>query len=340
MDEHARKTETKAEGDKAETKAEGNRAEAKAEGNTENATMAAGKAPRSRAFPFGIVRHAVQAVALIVFLIPMLVVGWQLFGGTIGGDNAMQTPGQLPFYGTLSSSAVFGVTLLDPFAALQAMAAAKAFALDALLGLLPVLIVYGLIRGRAFCGWTCPVNLLLEAVDWLRSKLHIKVEERVLPRHAKVYVAAGVLVFSAVLGIPVFEALSPISFINKGIVLGSTVGGVTLLAIVVVELFWGHRVWCRSLCPLGGFYEVVGKVGFANVHMNHDACIGCDKCKKACLCDPEILDAVVAGEDSMVRAGDCMACGRCVEVCPTGALVLKFGRAPLPQEPDNKARRK
>jgi NapH/MauN family ferredoxin-type protein len=128
------------------------------------------------------------------------------------------------------------------------------------------------------------------------------------------------------LSIPVFETLSPISFLNKGIVFGSMAGGLTLLAVLVVELFWGHRVWCRSICPLGGFYEIVGKVGLVNVHIDHDACIGCNKCKKACLCDPEILEAAVAGEDTIVRPGDCMLCGKCVEACPAGALSVKPGR--------------
>lgn len=278
-------------------------------------------------FPYTVVRHVVQIVVLLVFLAPLFIAGWGLFGGMVGGDDAMATPANsFPFYGTLSSSEIIGVELLDPFAALQTIAAAKAVTLDVLVGMLPILIIYGIIRGRAFCGWVCPVNLVLEIVDWLRIKLHIKVEERVLPRHTKVYVALGVLVLSAVLSFPVFEALSPISFINKGLVLGSVVGGVTLLAIIVVELFWGHRVWCRAICPLGGFYEVVGKVGIVNVRIDHEACIGCNKCKRACLCDPEILDAVVAGEDTMVRAGDCMACGKCVEACPTGALNLKLGR--------------
>ena len=285
---------------------------------------------KTKGFPFTVVRRVVQVVVLVIFLIPLIVSGWGLFGGMVGGDNVIPTPAGFPFYGTLTSSSVFGITLLDPFAVLQTMAAAKTFALDWLIGLLPVLVVYGLIRGRVFCGWCCPVNLMLEIVDWLRMKLHIKVSERVLPRHVKVYVAAGVLVLSLLLSFPVFEALSPISFINKGLVLGSLVGGVTLLAIVVVELFWGHRVWCRALCPLGGFYEVVGKVGLVNVRIDHDKCIGCDKCKKACLCDPEILDAVVAGEDAMVRAGDCMLCGKCVEACPAGALAVKLGRVGKP----------
>ena len=281
---------------------------------------------KKKSFPFTIVRHIVQVIVLAVFLVPVFFAGWSLFGGTVGGDNAMGTPADVFFYGSLSSSSIFGINLLDPFAFLQYVVASKSIALDSLLAVLPVLVFYGLIRGRAFCGWTCPVNLLLEIIDWIRLKLKIKVEERVLPRHAKVYVAAGVLVLSLVLSFPVFEALSPISFINKGLIFGSLVGGITLLAVILVELFWGHRVWCRALCPLGGFYEVVGKVGLLNVAIDNETCIGCNKCKKACLCDPEILDAPVAGEDVIVRAGDCMLCGKCIEACPVEALSIKIGR--------------
>lgn len=275
-----------------------------------------------KAFPFTVVRHVVQVCVFALFLAPLLVVGWSLLGGTVGDNNAMVTPASLPFFGTLSSSSVFGITLLDPFATLQVLCASKTLALDWLIGILPVLVVYGLIRGRAFCGWVCPVNLLLEIVDWLRKKLHIEVEEHVLPRHAKVYVAAGILVLSALLSFPVFEALSPISLLNKGLVLGSVTGGVTLAVIILIELFWGHRVWCRSICPLGGFYEVLGKIGLASVKIDHDACIGCNKCKKACLCDPEILDAPVSGSADRVCAGDCMLCGKCVEACPVQALSI------------------
>lgn len=272
------------------------------------------------------VRHAVQVAALVLFAAPLLIAGWGLLGLNTGGDAAVTTPAELPFFGSLSSSSIAGISLLDPFATLQVIAASKTFMLDWLLFALPVLVVYGLIRGRAFCGWVCPVNLLLEVLDWLRQKLGITVSEAPVPRHAKMWIALGVLVLSALTSIPLFESFSPISAINKGLLFGSVAGVWVLLAIVLVELFWGHRVWCRALCPLGGFYEAIGRVGLVNVKMNHEACIHCDICKKGCLADPVILDAVLEGSEVIVRAGDCMACGKCVDSCPTKALTFTLGR--------------
>lgn len=271
-------------------------------------------------------RRCVQVAVLVLFCLPLLLSGWGLLGNLPFFEERALTPSDLPFFGSLSSSMVGPVTVLDPFAVLQVTVASKTFDLSWLLYALPVLIVYGLVRGRAFCGWVCPVNLLLEGVDWLRCKLGIKVCERAVPRHAKLYVAAGVLVLSALVGIPVFEAFSPIGAIGKGLLFGSLVGVFTLIAVVVAELFWGRRVWCRSLCPLGGFYEALGRVGQVNVKIDAAKCVHCGACSRACLADPQILEPVLDGRDPFVRAGDCMACGSCVDACPTQALRLGLGR--------------
>ena len=281
---------------------------------------------KARAFRWAWLRHAVQAAALALFALPLVVAGWSLFGMLAGGEEPAATPADLPFFGSLSSSSVAGLNVLDPFAMLQVTAASKTFALDWLLGALPVLIVYGLIRGRAFCGWICPVNLLLEIEDAARRKLGIQVREMPVPRHAKLWIALVVLALSAVTSIPVFEALSPISAVNKGILFGAVTGLWVLGAIMLAELFWGHRVWCRSLCPLGGFYEALGHLGQVNVRYDRDACIHCDACKKSCLCDPGILDPVLTERDVIVRSGDCMACGSCIDACPTRALSFGLGR--------------
>lgn len=170
------------------------------------------------------------------------------------------------------------------------------------------------------------MNLVGEGVDAARRRLGIEVPERTVPRRAKIGVAAAVVLLSALVGFPIFELISPIGAVNKDLVFGGFAGAGTLLAIVIAELLVSRRLWCRALCPLGGTFQVLGRAGQVNVAIDHDACIHCDKCTHVCLADPEILAPALAGEDTIVRAGDCMACGACVDVCPTSALRFRFGR--------------
>lgn len=277
-------------------------------------------------------RRVVQIAVAILFFVPLFAVGWGAAGlGFSSPEEPLATPDGFAWWGSLSSSHLFGLDLLDPFAALQVAVAAKSVAFAGLAWTLPVLVVYGIIRGRAFCGWACPVNLLCEFVDWLRVKLGVAVRERSVPRRAKVGIAAAVLALSAVCSVPVFELVNPISAVNKAVLFGSFAGVFTLAAIVLAELFWARRVWCRALCPLGGMYETLGCVGLASVKINHDACVNCGACQRACLCDPKILDDALAGEADRVAAGDCMLCGKCVDACPHSALEIGFA---LPRHPE------
>ncbi|MBR2834574.1 MAG: 4Fe-4S binding protein [Coriobacteriales bacterium] len=278
----------------------------------------------------GIARRCVQLLMLVLYALPLIVAGWGLLGGFVGGEEAATTPSDLPVWGSLSASSIFGISLVDPFATLQTIVASKQFA-AAMVGALPILIVYTLIRGRAFCGWICPVNLVLEFVDWLRAKLGLKVAENPIPRKTKIFVAAGILVLSAITCVPLFEAVNPIGALSKALLFGSVLGVWTLLAIIVAELFWGRRVWCRSLCPLGGFYQVLGAVGFVSVKIDSNACVRCGTCKKHCLCNSEILDKCIEGQSARVAAGDCMLCGKCVDSCPTKALSIGFA---IPKNPE------
>ena len=272
-----------------------------------------------------VIRRVVQVLMLVLFCVPPILAGWGVFGLFAGGDESMSTPAEGVFFGSLSSSSVGGVTLLDPLAALEVLAASHGLALTALGGAALVVVVYGLIRGRAFCGWVCPVNLLGEGVDALRRRLHIAVPERTVPRRTKMVVALAVIGLSALVGMPVFETVSPIGALNKGLVFGGIAGVGTLVAVLVAELFFSRRIWCRSLCPLGGTFQAIGRAGQVSVAIDHGACIHCGKCKEACLADPAILEPALAGDDAIVRAGDCMACGACVDACPAGALHFRIG---------------
>ena len=275
-----------------------------------------------------LVRRVVQVLMLVLFCLPPLLAGWGLAGLYAGGDGEVATPAEGVFFGSLSASSLGPVPLFDPLAALELLAANGGAAMAALAGAGTVALVYALVRGRAFCGWVCPVNLIGEGVDAARRRLGIAVPERVVDRHVKIAVAAAVVVASALVGFPVFETVSPIGAVNKGLVFGGFAGAGTLVAIVIAELFVSRRVWCRSLCPLGGLFQVLGRAGQVNVHINHDACVHCGRCEEACLADPVILAPALSGDDIIVRAGDCMACGACVDTCPARALSFSLGRLP------------
>lgn len=271
-------------------------------------------------------RHAVQLGAVALFAFPFVACGWRLFGpGDLGPDRAA-APGDLPFFGTLTSSTVFGAHLIDPLSAAQLIVSAKGFALEWLIAVLPVLAVYGVVRGRAFCGWVCPVGIVVEAAGWMRARFGLRPRAAVLPRRAKVAAALVVVALSGAVGVPVFRLFSPIGVLGGALAAGSAVGAALLAAIVACELVLGNRLWCRCLCPLGGVYEALGRAGQVNVWIDHARCIGCDACRTACLAHPSVLDGVLAGTEPFVRAGDCMACGACVDACPSRALRFRAGR--------------
>lgn len=268
---------------------------------------------------FQVVRHVVQCAVLLLFL-----------GVGFWGFLSTDVMGEGIFFGSLSSSTVAGALVLtDPFAALGVIAASKTVPFVLLGGAAAVAAFYALIRGRAFCGWVCPLGLFTESANWIGEKTGLRRRPaltRAMPRSGKVVAAVLVLAGSALVSVPIFELVSPVTALPRLFVLGVGVGLWLFVAIVLVELFFPGRLWCTHLCPVGGFYELIGYVGLVGVK-NNEACVKCDKCKDVCLADKRILDEAVAGTKPLVSAGDCMVCGKCIDVCPAGSLTWHFGPA-------------
>lgn len=232
--------------------------------------------------------------------------------------------------GNLSSAVVLDtVPLSDPFAVVQMWLAGHTVAASALLGAAVVVGFYGLVGGRAFCGWVCPINPLTDLAAWLnrRFKLHGVVR---LPRTTRWLALVGSLLLSLALSVAAFEWISPVGVAHRAVVYGLAGGWTVLAAVVLFDLFIVERGVCGHLCPLGAFHHLVGARPAVRVRFDAQACDDCMACHRICP-ERQVLQPILPGRPERalwVDGGACLNCGRCIDVCSPGAL--RFGlRAPL-----------
>jgi ferredoxin-type protein NapH len=198
--------------------------------------------------------------------------------------------------------------------------AGAALAADILVGAVIIAVFYTIVGGRAFCSWVCPINMVTDLANWLRRRLGIaQVQKRVyMSRSIRYWVLGLSLLLSAVMGVAAFEMISPISMAHRGLVFGIGFGGGALLVIFLFDLFVHENGWCGHICPLGGFYSLLGKFSLIRVKHNAENCTACMKCKEVCP-EKEVLFMIAKSSESVLK-GECTNCGRCIDVCGDDAL--------------------
>ena len=239
--------------------------------------------------------------------------------------------------GNLSSSLLLNtVPLSDPYAVLQMAVAGAIISADILLGAFIISIFYFIVGGRAFCSWICPVNMITDLANYLRRKFGFNQIQKKQPasRNIRYWVIAISFVISFFMGIAAFELISPISMIHRGIIFGLGFGWATIVIIFLFDLFVLKNGWCGHICPLGGFYSLVGRFSLIRVHHNADNCTACMKCKEVCP-ENQVLH-MITKTSIPVLSGECTNCGRCVEVCDDDAL--NFSIKNLKKENKNEVR--
>ena len=229
------------------------------------------------------------------------------------------------FVGATGAARALGVELLDPLMALGV--ALSGGARPALLAAaLPVLLLV-VVLGRFFCGWLCPYLPLLavsNAVRWAFGRLGVPTLDLRLPAWLRFVVLGAVLGGSAALGTQLAALVYPPALIARsawrlafGFGLG---GGATVVAAVwLFDTTISRAGFCRSLCPGGALFSLLGARSPVRVHRADAACTDCTVCDVVCnLGQRPMTDGLDDG---------CERCGRCVAACPTGALSFG-GRRP------------
>lgn len=265
-----------------------------------------------------VLRRLVQLLVVALLLTPVA-------GGTF-------------FTGNLSSSQLLGLVLSDPYSVLETTLASRHLLAGLLLSGGIILGLYWLTGGRSYCGWVCPVNTLLDWTDWLGRRLgkfphsHEAPGERVVANNPGTgtnlrtpYWVLGVFLFlSVATRLPVFGIINPISALARNIQWGVDIGLILVAVLVLWQLIFRDRAWCRYLCPVGTLYGLVGKSSPLRVVLDHRSCTRCGACQEVCPMggEPvrEIWPQPATLEPTRLTNQDCTNCGACIDCCPGKAL--------------------
>jgi polyferredoxin len=93
-------------------------------------------------------------------------------------------------------------------------------------------------------------------------------------------------------------------FRDIGITAAVVIGLLALLSMLV------QNFWCRYLCPYGALMGLVSLLSPVKIRRDHDACIDCSKCAKAC------PSGLAVDKLVQIRTVECTACMACVAACP------------------------
>ncbi len=227
--------------------------------------------------------------------------------------------------GNYSSSLLFDVIPLgDPLITMESLATGYLPTSTSLLGVAIVVILYGVLGSKVFCGWVCPLNVVTDCAAWLRRKLGIRQSAK-LSRNLRYGLLAIILVGSAASGLLLWEWINPVAALGRALIYGFGATVWLILAIFLFDLFIVEHGWCGHLCPIGATYGLIGAKSLLRIKViDRTKCDNCMDCYNVCP-EPQVLRSPLHGkkdESLIVLSKDCISCGRCIDVC--AEKVFKF----------------
>ena len=200
------------------------------------------------------------------------------------------------------------------------------------------LLFVSVLLGRVVCGFLCPFGFLQDLLYKIKSpkiKVPVKLDKGL--RYLK-YVILVVFVIllpafvtnSLGMGDPFFckyicpqgvlEGAIPLALANSGI--RAALGHLftfkfTVLALFIILSILFYRPFCKWICPLGAIYSLFNKVSFLKIQVDHEKCVGCQKCSRVCKMDVNVVDTP--------NHPECIRCGECMKACPTDAICYHYG---------------
>ena len=216
-----------------------------------------------------------------------------------------------------------------------------------LLAPLLLLIILGLIFGRAWCSWVCPLGFVQDL--FIRIRKYLRIGYYNLSDNLKLssvfvrwFFVIALVCVAVGIGIPHFflkayqaDLITPFCQIcpSKQIfpcVEGRfkemlTVDTISTLSTVMSYLAIGififyllttsfiRRMWCR-LCPMGAVLGLLNRFSFLSLRKEGKRCTKCGVCQRSC--PVQVTEVYEEKKKEKIASPDCTLCFRCVEMCP------------------------
>ncbi len=226
--------------------------------------------------------------------------------------------------GSMTASRFLGFHLADVYSSVLVMVAQHHVAINLVIGMTTVAILWILLGGRSFCSWVCPYHLVAEWAEMLHVYLAKKKIVRDHAFHRGIRTVLGVLflLMALITGQTLFLTLNPIGILSRAVVYGPSLALGWVALLLLFEVLYSRRAWCRYICPIGLTYGVMGTAAPVRVSYTLENCAHEGECRAVCEV-PHVLEMTIKGraEDVKVPVGpDCTRCGMCIDKCPTNSL--------------------
>lgn len=170
-------------------------------------------------------------------------------------------------------------------------------------------IIGPLLFGRGWCGYACWTAMVLDLLPY---------QEPRYPRKKIGYIRYIVFILSFLFvgGLFVFKVADLERIMLWAFVIGNIM--YYLIGISLAFIFHDNRAFCKYICPVTVFLKPASYFSLLRVKNDKTQCIGCEKCKKVCPMDVDVVDNSRKRENGT----ECILCLKCIDACPKQSLYI------------------